>query len=282
MGIMDFFASVPTIAVAEARRLLAAPDAAGRYNLVDVRQPKEYAAQHLPGAQLLPLGELKDRLAELDSAKPTITYCRSGVRSRSAATLLLAAGFTEVFSLAGGIKTWEGGVATGEPEVGMAHFAGAESLAELVALSIGLEEGSRRFYQGVAELLEPDDRDSAALFKALAGDEVRHQQRLRLAYAEETGQELDTAQLAGRFGDAVSGVTMEGGIGVAEGVSWARGRNRVEILEVAMALELNAYDLYLKMGPRFTASGGREIFRQLANEEQAHLRSLSERLEMSV
>ena len=74
MGIMDFFTSVPTMSAEKARTLLEAPDAADRYNLIDVRQPKEYADQHLPGAKLIPLGELKDRLNELDPAKPTIAY----------------------------------------------------------------------------------------------------------------------------------------------------------------------------------------------------------------
>jgi rhodanese-related sulfurtransferase len=44
------------------------------YNLVDVRQPKEYEQGHLPGAKLIPVGELHERLGELDPGKPTITY----------------------------------------------------------------------------------------------------------------------------------------------------------------------------------------------------------------
>ena len=44
------------------------------YNLVDVRQPAEYEQGHLPGARLIPVGELPSRLHELDPNKPTITY----------------------------------------------------------------------------------------------------------------------------------------------------------------------------------------------------------------
>jgi rhodanese-related sulfurtransferase len=44
------------------------------YNLVDVRQPSEYEANHIPGTKLIPLGELEDRLGELDPAKPTVAY----------------------------------------------------------------------------------------------------------------------------------------------------------------------------------------------------------------
>lgn len=44
------------------------------YNLVDVRQPIEYERGHIPGARLIPVGELRDHIQELDPDKPTITY----------------------------------------------------------------------------------------------------------------------------------------------------------------------------------------------------------------
>lgn len=46
----------------------------GDYTLLDVRQPKEYANTHIPGAKLIPLPELADRLDELDPGKPVVTY----------------------------------------------------------------------------------------------------------------------------------------------------------------------------------------------------------------
>jgi rhodanese-related sulfurtransferase len=44
------------------------------YNLVDVRQPIEYERGHIPGALLIPVAELSDRVQELDPDRPTITY----------------------------------------------------------------------------------------------------------------------------------------------------------------------------------------------------------------
>ncbi|SHO43183.1 Rhodanese-like domain-containing protein [Desulfopila aestuarii DSM 18488] len=44
------------------------------YNLIDVRQPGEYKDGHLPGAKLIPLGDLADRARELDPDKPTVVY----------------------------------------------------------------------------------------------------------------------------------------------------------------------------------------------------------------
>jgi rhodanese-related sulfurtransferase len=73
MGFMDFFKSVPTMSPDEVRSLLAEkhPD---EYNLVDVRQPREYERSHIPGANLIPMAELQDRMDEIDPDKPTIAY----------------------------------------------------------------------------------------------------------------------------------------------------------------------------------------------------------------
>ena len=73
MGLMEFFTSVPAITAEAARRLLN-EKGSEHFNLIDVRQPGEYAEHHLAGAHLIPLGELKDRINEIDPTKPTIAY----------------------------------------------------------------------------------------------------------------------------------------------------------------------------------------------------------------
>jgi rhodanese-related sulfurtransferase len=73
MGISDYFKPVSSWSAEEVRTFLNEKEPE-KYNLVDVRQPKEYEQGHLPGAQLIPLGELANRLKELDPGKPTITY----------------------------------------------------------------------------------------------------------------------------------------------------------------------------------------------------------------
>jgi rhodanese-related sulfurtransferase len=73
MGIADYFKPVDTMTPGEVRQFLDRhkPD---DYNLVDVRQPKEYERGHIPGSRLIPVAELPGRLAELDPKKPTIAY----------------------------------------------------------------------------------------------------------------------------------------------------------------------------------------------------------------
>ena len=73
MGIMDYFKSVKTLKADELNEFLKEKNL-DEYNLVDVRQPKEYERGHIPGARLIPLAMLRDRVHELDRERPTIVY----------------------------------------------------------------------------------------------------------------------------------------------------------------------------------------------------------------
>ncbi|MEV4704554.1 rhodanese-like domain-containing protein [Actinoplanes sp. NPDC049316] len=75
--------------------------------LLDVREPAEWRAGHAPRARHIPLGQLTARLAEVPADRPVITVCRSGARSRQAATLLAREG-RQVHNLTGGLRAWTG------------------------------------------------------------------------------------------------------------------------------------------------------------------------------
>ncbi len=94
---------VPTISVRELKQKL---DARESFQLVDVREPFEHEIANIDSAQLIPLGELPDRLSELDRSRLTIVHCHSGMRSAQAVRLLREAGFPNVFNLEGGIAKW--------------------------------------------------------------------------------------------------------------------------------------------------------------------------------
>ena len=85
--------------------------------LIDVREPHEWEIAHIEGARLIPLGQLPDRLGELDGHAEIVTYCHKGSRSMKALEILRGAGFTKVRSLAGGINAWAERV-----EPGMARY----------------------------------------------------------------------------------------------------------------------------------------------------------------
>lgn len=83
--------------------------------IVDVREPVEWAIGHLPGSVLIPRAELARRAGELDPARPTVCVCHHGIRSLHAAALLRALGFDRVRDLAGGLERWALEVDAGFP-----------------------------------------------------------------------------------------------------------------------------------------------------------------------
>jgi rhodanese-related sulfurtransferase len=78
---------------------------AGGALVLDVRNPDEYETAHVPGAVLIPLGELVERQDEIPEGDPLYVICAAGGRSLSAAKALVAAGYNAV-SVAGGTNGW--------------------------------------------------------------------------------------------------------------------------------------------------------------------------------
>jgi len=74
--------------------------------LLDVREPHEFEIASIPGAVLVPLGELPARLGELDDHAEIVTHCHHGLRAAKAVEILRAAGFNKVRMLQGGIDAW--------------------------------------------------------------------------------------------------------------------------------------------------------------------------------
>ncbi len=96
-------AAVPSISAGD----LAARIAAGEdLFILDVRQPEEEAEGVIPGARLIPLPELPERLAELPAGREILVHCRSGGRSARAVELLHRAGLPGAVNVAGGINAW--------------------------------------------------------------------------------------------------------------------------------------------------------------------------------
>jgi len=75
--------------------------------VLDVRTQQEYNSGYIADALLIPLSELESRLDELNPSEHILVYCRSGHRSREAAWILVAHGFTHVYNIEGGIVQWQ-------------------------------------------------------------------------------------------------------------------------------------------------------------------------------
>lgn len=86
-------------------------DAGEDVQLIDVRQPDEYAYTHIEGAKLIPLGEIVSRMDELDDTKELILQCKVGGRSAQAIQMLTRAGYKgKMANLRGGITAWSNDV----------------------------------------------------------------------------------------------------------------------------------------------------------------------------
>jgi len=97
--------------VARASRLTAASfrqrrDDGADVQLVDIRNPGEVEGGTISGSIAIPVGQLPDRLGELDPESPTVVFCAGGYRSSVAASLLRSAGFSDVSDIVGGYGAW--------------------------------------------------------------------------------------------------------------------------------------------------------------------------------
>jgi len=268
MSVLDYFKPVSSWTPEQVKDFIRERDD-DAYTLLDVRQPKEYEKGHLPGAVLIPVGELDERVSELDPAKPTIVYCASGVRSRAAASILVKAGFGEVYCMAGGLNAWSGAVAEGSPEAGISWFSVAHSVEELAALAWVLEDGSELFYREMTEVIA--DPEAASIFAQLSKAEERHKSTVSGLFP--------LADFRALLNGYPKEKLMEGGMRVGEAFSWADGRTVGEVLDLCIALETSSYDRYQTLQRRVTLPQSVELFRTLAAEEKRHLRMLAGLLE---
>jgi rubrerythrin len=199
------------------------------------------------------------------------------VRSRAAAATLSSAGFNEAYSMQGGINAWKGLVAEGAPESGMAYFSPATKPEELIALAWLLEDGSLKFYSELAAIMK--DQEAKNLFKDLFAAEGRHQASLLELYKELSG----LTSTSGFPGSVISlekeGDVMEGGLRLSEVLPWTKGKSVIEILELSISSETNAYDLYVKMERQMKDQRSAQVFHVLSGEEKQHLERLSSLLE---
>ena len=247
----------------------------GEYTLLDVRQPGEYEDSHLPGAKLLPLPGLSDSYQELDPAKPTLVYCAIGGRSRVAAQMLNGWGFKEVYNLAGGIKAFSGPKATGPMELNLDLVKGDETPAQIIILAYGMEKALQLFYETLKQ--KSGDPELQELFGKLAQVEVRHEQRLFEVYGRVAPGGADLAS----FESTIVPQTLEGGFSAEEFLKTNKSHLQTvpEVLDLAMMLETQALDLYLRFAERSDQPQTREVLYALAGEEKAHLGSLGRLME---
>jgi rhodanese-related sulfurtransferase len=268
IDILKWFKPIESMDANEARDFIKEHEE-GTYNLVDVRQPKEYEKEHIPGAKLIPLSQLEDNLDQLDPKKPTLVHCAIGGRSKIAAHKLADNGFEEVYNMSGGIKAWNGEKTSGPVDLNMDIIGGQESPLEIVKLAYGMEEGLGGYYRNVMKNTE--DNEVSSILGKLASIEDRHKDRLIQVY-----KTIDPSASEEKIKDDICARTMEGGFDFHE----FRKQNEEYtksvsgVLELAMMVEAQAMDLYSKFADSSENEDTKRILRKISDEEKAHLTAL--------
>jgi rubrerythrin len=202
-------------------------------------------------------------------------YCAIGGRSRVAAQMLSGWGFQEVYNLSGGIKAFQGHKATGPQELNLEMIKGEETPAEIIILAYGMEKALQNFYETLRE--QTPDQELQDLFGKLAQVEVRHEERLFAAYGKVVSDPPDR----GTFEASVVPATLEGGFSAVEFMAANRSHLQTapQVLDLAMMLETQALDLYLRFAARSESPATRDVLYALAEEEKAHLAGLGRLLD---
>lgn len=244
----------------------------GTYTILDVRQTGEYEQSRIPGATLIPLPELIERLDDLDPKKPVIAYCAVGGRSRAAAQLLSGNAFKDVYNLKGGIKAWNGQTASGPAESGMHLLTGDEPVDEIIVLAYGMEVGMWIFYETIKEKIE--DESAKKLLAQLAGIEDKHKEKLFSLYTSLTGFKENLDQFEAKIVSTV----MESGLSTDEFIDQNASimQDVPGILTIAMLLETQSFDLYSRYSQQASDKATKDILYQIAQEEKFHLQKLGQ------
>ena len=239
------------------------------YLLVDVRQPEEYRASHLPGATLIPLQDLPERIDELPQDRNIVFYCRSGIRSRAAAAVL--AGMRQfkgdMLNLSGGIIGWQGVVLPERPRLHL--FPPMDNQAESLLQAMSLERGAANIYETM--LSQYADESWAGPLKEMASEETAHA-RLLYKAMQQCQEDLPAFEV---LYSKVPADLIEGGFSrenIEAELARLGGKPCVVVYELALAIEYAAYDLYRTLAQRFREDSVSEVFLSIAQAEKRHLR----------
>jgi rhodanese-related sulfurtransferase/rubrerythrin len=247
------------------------------YMLVDVRQPSEYREGHIPGAQLIPLPEIENRLDDLPLAQNLILYCRTGGRSAVAAALIKDAGPREglIYNLVGGITGWEGKELKDIPHLEL--FPRDLPLAQTLYRAMNMEKGAWTFYNEIS--LEYSGTELGDMIGNLGNMEETHARSI-FNYWQKKVTPPSSESFEAIF-ERLDGRIMEGGKPVT---AWTARLGHdpkdrmLRLLELACEIEYYAYDLYRGLARREQDQDEIKTYLLLAEQEKAHVRVISKAL----
>jgi len=242
------------------------------YLLVDVRQLDEYIQGHIPGSKLIPLDELETNLSELPGNKDLFFYCRSGARSQAAAIISLDSGIPlqKVHNLVGGILGWDGHSLADLPRV--AIFEKDASMPDLMLTAMGLEKAALRFYESVFD--SHAKAPYAPILETLSRAEEAHARVIYTYWQPTQENPLSFKELF----ESLDGEILEGGEKLMDAIqrlASLAGQGCTALMEFALNIEIQAYDLYRNMANVLTEAAEQEAFLSISQMEKKHMELLA-------
>ena len=192
--------------------------------------------------------------------------------------MLSGQGFTNIINVSGGFNAWTSDVAFLGEEKGLALFDGVASVESALTVAYSLEAGLKEFYDSMAEKVE--EATARQLFHQLSQIEVKHQERILEQFAEATGKVVTRDD----FESGPVPEVLEGGLTTEEyaNLLMPSTDSLADIIELAMSIEAQALDLYLRASEKAQNEAGKQALIQIANEEKTHLARLGQLMEETV
>ncbi|CAG36030.1 unknown protein [Desulfotalea psychrophila LSv54] len=189
--------------------------------------------------------------------------------------LLAGKGFSKIYNLSGGINAWEKEVAVGPEDSGMYLFSPETTAEDAIITGFGLEMGLRDFYLSMKSKVKSEK--AAKLFQKLADVELLHEKQLLELYNGLVGEKVSLDE----FQKKIVEPSMEGGLTTDQYLQRYdfNMESELDILSLAMAIEVQALDLYLRAADGSEVGLARETLLHIAAEERTHIAMLSQHID---
>lgn len=243
--------------------------------VVDVRQKDEYAAGHVPGAKLIPLNTLGNHLSDLDSDKDLFFYCHSGARSEVAAIMAEEDGRNtgKIYNISGGFCAYRGLPLEGFPRLQVFDYQ--ENDDRLLYQAMELEKAAERFYETLLSFV-PDEKFTITI-EQLAKAEVAHARTIYSYWKQTVANPSPFEALYASLKDDI----LENGQLLSEVTTALHANKKIswtDVVEMALSIELQAYDLYRTLADRLRTGEVQDAFFSIAQMEKAHMKLVAKLL----
>jgi rubrerythrin len=218
------------------------------------------------------LDELEENVSALPTSQDIVFYCHSGARSQAAAIIALDdnPSLQKVYNLVGGFMSWDGDALTDFPRIDV--FEADASMDGLMYRSMDLEKAAQRFYTAMYE--QNADKPFAGIIEQLSKAEEAHARAI-YAFWKHT---VDSTEPFESLYASLTGEVLEGGeplMAVLERLQTFSDRSCIHLMELALNMEIQAFDLYRTMADRESTPDAREAFLSIAQMEKKHMQMLA-------